>query len=159
MKKVFLSAFLFLLTNSFQPFARAQEKVIVEPMLVQDQSRAFVRSEAGEEQFVTRPGRIFTEGGNYEGIALPYLISAPKPVVYPRWAVRQGWQGRFVIALEVLTDGTVGRYYVMRSTGHRMLDHAALRAVRTWKFHPAVRDGKAVVECVQIPVVFKLDQE
>ena len=61
-----------------------------------------------------------------------------------------------MIAVEILTDGSVGRFYVMQSTGHHSLDEAATQAVKSWKFHPAMRNGKPVVECIQVPVVFKL---
>lgn len=102
-------------------------------------------------------GPVFTEGGDYSGMTLPYLISYSKLVRYPRWAIKQGWQGRFVIAIEVLLNGTVGRYKVMESTGHRLLDRAATEAVRTWKFKPAMKDGKPVVTCIEIPVIFQLE--
>ena len=86
----------------------------------------------------------------------PFLVSTPKPISYPQWALRQGWEGRLSIAVEVLKDGHVGRMQVMQSTGYRLLDEAATKAVRTWKFHPAMKNGQAIVECVQIPVTFKI---
>jgi len=106
-----------------------------------------------------KPGLVFTEGGDYAGMRLPYLVSDPKTIFYPRWAVRQGWQGKCVIAIEVLLDGTVGRFQIMHSTGYRVLDDQAVKAVRSWKFHPAVKDGKQIVTCVEIPVFFKLTVE
>lgn len=108
------------------------------------------------DKLAVKPGQVFTEAGDYRGITLPYLISQPQPISYPRWAIRQGWQGRFVIAIEVLKDGRVGRYKVMKSTGRRILDKAATDAVRSWKFQPAVKNGKWVVTCIEIPVTFEL---
>ncbi len=108
------------------------------------------------DKLTVKPGQVFTEGGDYRGMILPYLISQPKPISYPRWAIRQGWQGRFVIAIEIRTDGTVGRYKVMKSTGRRILDKVATDAVRSWKFQPAVKNGKIVVTCIEIPVIFEL---
>ena len=103
-------------------------------------------------------GQVFSEG-DVTGLTLPYLISNPKPIVYPRWAVQQGWQGDFAIALEVLADGSLGRYMVMHSTGHKILDDAATKAVLAWSFHPAMKNGNPIVECVQIPVRFQLQAE
>jgi TonB family protein len=76
-----------------------------------------------------RPGQVFTQGGDYSGMALPYLISEPALIVYPRWAVERNWEGQFEIAVEVLLDGSVGRYKVMHSTGHDLLDQTATQAV------------------------------
>jgi protein TonB len=73
--------------------------------------------------------------------------------------MEQGWEGEFVIAVEILENGSVGRTYVMKSTGHKKLDEAATEAVTSWKFHPATRNAKPVVECVQIPVTFQLKSE
>lgn len=108
------------------------------------------------DKLTVKPGQVFTEGGDYRGTALPYLVSDPQPIAYPRWAIRQGWQGKFVIAIEIKTDGTVGRYKVMKSTGRRVLDRVATDAVRSWKFHPAVKNGNIIVTCIEIPVTFEL---
>lgn len=122
-------------------------------------SNLFSVTVTSQGKLVATPGEVFTEGGDYTGITLPYLISDPVPITYPHWAVRQGWQGKFVIAIEVLTDGTVGRYSVAQSTGHEMLDEVAIKAVKTWKFHPAMEGGVAVVTCVEIPIFFNLEAE
>lgn len=157
MKKMILSA-VFLL--SFASLAHAQEAVSMEPMqagistAAGNSNSGFIVT--GDDKLIARPGALFTQGGDYSGIELPYLVSTPKPIKYPRWALRQGWEGRFIIAVEVLIDGTVGRYYVMQSTGHKILDKAATEAVRTWKFHPAMKNGKPIVECAQVPVTFKI---
>lgn len=110
----------------------------------------------GKDQLILKPGPVFTEGDDAHEISLPYLISAVKPISYPRWAVHQGWEGDFIIAIEILKEGNVGRFYVMKSTGHEVLDKAATEAVRTWKFQPALKKGKAVVTCIQIPVRFQI---
>lgn len=113
----------------------------------------------GQGQLAAKPGPVFTEGGNYAGMMLPYLESTPKPISYPRWAIRQGWEGRFVIAIEVLLDGTVGRYKVMESSGHSLLDATAVKAVKSWKFHPAMKEGNPTVTCIEVPVIFQLSKD
>lgn len=160
MKKLLISA-AFLL--SFVSAAQAQDRVAMETAMpssaltsMKDSGGGFIVT--GTDKLITKPGSVFAQGGNYEGIDLPYLVSTPKPIEYPRWALRQGLEGYFVIAVEVLTDGTVGRYHVMESTGHKALDEAATKAVRTWKFHPAMKNGQPIVECVQIPVTFKIGE-
>ncbi len=113
----------------------------------------------GDGKLIPEPGSIFTQGGDYEGKEMPYLVSTPQPISYPRWAIRQGWEGRLSLAIEVRTDGTVGKTKVMQSTGHKILDQAAEKAIRTWHFHPTMKDGRAIRDCVQIPVTFKLDDK
>lgn len=121
--------------------------------------QAFSLIVTGDGQLTVKPGAVFTEGEGDRGMMLPYLVSHPKSILYPRWAVRQGWQGKLVLALEILTSGNVGRYQVMQSTGHRMLDEEALTAVKTWKFHPAMQNSKPVLTCIQIPISFELEKE
>jgi protein TonB len=110
-------------------------------------------------KLIAKAGPVFTQGGDYTGMTLPYLISSPKPIRYPRWAIQQGWEGRFVLAVEIKLDGSVGRTKVMQSTGRKMLDEAATNAVSTWKFKPAVKNGKDIVTCIEIPVVFELSEK
>ncbi len=146
---------------TFIPAASAAERIVIENVAVQkaEQNSSFIPFSTiimEDGKLIAKAGPVFTDGGDYSGMVLPYLISSPKPIKYPRWAISQGWQGRFVIAIEILMDGTVGRYKVMKSTGHRMLDNAATKAVRTWKFKPAVKDGKVVATCIEIPVTFEL---
>ena len=104
-------------------------------------------------------GPAFTNGGSYSGMTLPYLRAYTHPVSYPRWAVRQGREGKFVIAIEVLENGKVGRFHVVKSTGFHMLDEAATKAIRTWEFHPAIKNGKPIRSCIEIPVLFVLNKE
>lgn len=144
------------------PAGFAAERMVIENVPVPKTEQAsssisFSTTIMEDGKLIATAGPVFTQGGDYSGMTLPYLISHPKPVPYPRWAVKQGWQGRFVIAIEVLLNGTVGRYKVMESTGHRLLDEAAAEAVRTWKFKPAVKQGKPVVTCIEIPVIFRLE--
>ncbi len=162
MNKNFISAFILFSLISFSQ-AQAQENIALEPMqaavsaAAKDAGSGFIVT--GSDKLIAQPGAVFTRGGNYEGIDLPYLNSTPKPITYPRWAIRQGWEGRITIAVEVLKDGTVGRTQVMQSTGHLILDEAAVKAVKTWRFQPAMKNGQPIVECSQIPVTFKLSDK
>ena len=108
---------------------------------------------------IAKPEALLAEGGDYRGIQLPYLVSTPKSISYPAWAAQEKWEGRFVIAVEILTDGRIGRRQIMTSTGHSTLDEAATQAVLSWKFHPATKSGKPIVECIQIPIIFSLSSE
>ena len=163
MKKMLpLFVFLSLFSLALLSQAYAQEGVMPQPLNAgndswMNDSLSFTITSSGK--LLTKPGPVFTEGGNYEGIVLPYLTSTPKPISYPRWAIRQGWEGKVSIALEILPNGKVGRTKVMQSTGYPLLDKTADKAVHGWNFHPAMKDGKAIVTCIQIPISFKLLEE
>lgn len=147
--------------TAFIPAASATDRIVIGNVTVpkaeqNSSSLPFSTTIIEDGKLIAKTGPVFTEGGDYSGMVLPYLASSPKPIQYPRWAINQGWQGRLVMAIEILTDGTVGRYKVMKSTGHRMLDSAATDAVRTWKFKPAIKDGNVITTCIEIPVTFEL---
>lgn len=156
--KIALLIMTFFLTASS---AYAVEKMAVETVLPSTEAAQEMMPllVTGQDELILKPGTVFSEGGRREGMELPYLISNPAPIQYPRWALRQGWQGDFSIAIEITKDGNVGRYKVMKSTGHSVLDEAATKAVQSWKFHPAMKNGGAIVTCIQIPVRFQINEE
>lgn len=79
----------------------------------------------------------------------------PKPE-YPFVARNRGYQGRVVLQVDVLPDGTAASVELTSSSGYDSLDAAALRTVRQWRFVPARRNGRPVAAAVTVPVLFKL---
>ncbi len=154
---------LILLIQGFQPLAAAGESAGVDPLPnalapASSFSGHFTLTVTGDGELIPSPGPVFTVGDE-EGVILPYLLDHPKRIAYPRWAIRQGWEGNLILAVEILTDGSVGRLQVMKSTGYKLLDKTASKAIQHWKFHPATKDGKPVLTCIQIPVDFKLEEK
>jgi protein TonB len=85
------------------------------------------------------------------------LGSAENPLPrYPWRARRQGIEGRVVIRLMVAADGTPERISVLRSSGYAILDRAAVRTFRDWRFRPATRAGIAVASSLDVPISFRL---
>lgn len=82
----------------------------------------------------------------------------PTPV-YPAAARRAGYEGAAVIRARIQIDGSADRVEIKKSSGYGILDQAALEAVRKWRFIPARRGNEAVVEWVEIPWKFKLEEE
>ena len=154
-------ALVLLLVSACMPIGFSAESIAIDSIssLQAESTSSFSMIVTRDGKLIAKPGSLFTKGGNYEGIQLPYLLSTPKPIAYPAWAIKESWEGRFAIAIEVLTDGSVGRYKVMESTGNATLDKTATQAVLSWKFHPAIKDGKPIRECIQIPVIFQLSSE
>ncbi|WP_233634538.1 energy transducer TonB, partial [Burkholderia cenocepacia] len=75
---------------------------------------------------------------------------------YPAFAQDQGWEGRVVLRVHVLANGTPDSVEVRTSSGRRMLDSAAVAAVKRWTFVPAKRGDEAVDGWVNVPIDFKL---
>lgn len=84
----------------------------------------------------------------------PEARYAPEPE-YPPIARGAGIEGRVVIEALVSREGAVRA--VREREGNPILLAAASKAVRTWKFRPALWNGKPVAAWVAIPVVFRLD--
>ncbi|WP_310600587.1 TonB family protein [Desulfobulbus sp.] len=83
-----------------------------------------------------------------------YRDNPPPP--YPEPARRLRLEGTVVLEALVNGVGTVNDLAVHASSGHRLLDDAALRAVRSWLFEPGKRGGMPVATTVLVPVRFAL---
>lgn len=81
----------------------------------------------------------------------------PPPPRYPAPAVRANLQGTVLLRIHVDADGVPTHAAVERSSGHRILDRAAVEyAMRRLRFKPAQREGRAVAAIAQVPVAFTL---
>lgn len=85
----------------------------------------------------------------------PAAVEMPRPT-YPRMAKQRGWQGLVVVAVEVNELGCANTVTVKQSSGHAMLDDAAIDAARRWHFRPARKDGRDITASVEVPVRFSL---
>ncbi|MBE9485828.1 MAG: energy transducer TonB, partial [Chloroflexi bacterium] len=75
---------------------------------------------------------------------------------YPRSARRRGWEGEVWLRVRVAESGQVLKVRIERSSGHSILDRAALEAVRHWRFRPGRLGIKPVAVDVRVPVCFEL---
>jgi periplasmic protein TonB len=84
---------------------------------------------------------------------------ASPPPDYPVRARRRGEQGTVMLRVLVGSDGAVLRAEIAQSSGYRLLDDAAVEAVRKrWRFVAARRDGEAVESWVIVPIRFALTE-
>ncbi|MCH2485780.1 MAG: energy transducer TonB, partial [Gammaproteobacteria bacterium] len=79
----------------------------------------------------------------------------PKPH-YPLLARSQGIEWRVLVNVLISVRGTVKTIGVGQSSGSRLLDKAAVQAVKKWRFHPVLHNGKAIPSSESVPIVFKL---
>lgn len=82
-------------------------------------------------------------------------LSNPSPI-YPESALDRGLEGTVLLRVRVLAGGEAEAVEVQTSSGYRILDDAAIRTVRKWKFVPATRGGSPVDGWANVPIVFKL---
>lgn len=83
-------------------------------------------------------------------------LNNPAPQ-YPALSRRLGEQGRVMLDVYILPDGSVGEIKLNRSSGFPRLDNAALQAVKTWKYVPAKRGDTAIPFWYVQPVSFVLN--
>lgn len=86
----------------------------------------------------------------------PADFTSNPPPNYPRAAVAQGLEGTVLLRLHVSNRGDVVDVEIIRSSGHGVLDRAAVDAVTRWKGSPARRWGRATDSVEVLPLRFKL---
>jgi len=87
--------------------------------------------------------------------AIPRYKSNPPPE-YQAIARRREYEGRVLLSAMISVDGNVVGVKVKESSGHLILDRAAMKAVEAWEFEPARRMGSPVPMSVDVPVRFVL---
>jgi TonB family protein len=87
------------------------------------------------------------------GVMAANLVSASPPS-YPKLAGLTHMQGKVVMQAIISKDGTVQNLHVIQ--GHRLLRGAAKNAVRTWRYHPYLVNGKPVEVATIVSVDFTL---
>ena len=80
------------------------------------------------------------------------------PPQYPWQARRMGIEGRVVLQVEILQNGSAGRIEIRRSSGHELLDQAAIEAVGGWRFDPARVAGEPITAWAEVPISFRLTE-
>jgi len=81
----------------------------------------------------------------------------PARPLYPRHAREMGWEGTVVLRMEISADGAVAEVKVQRTSGHRMLDQAAVATAQGWRFAPETDGGFTMPAVVDVPVRFDLE--
>jgi protein TonB len=106
-----------------------------------------------------RPAMTESESGSTELITLSesevdYLV---RPTVrYPSLAKRAKQQGTVILLVIINTSGWVDNIRIYQSSGHAQLDQAAVRAVRSLRVRPYLRNGVSMPIEIRVPVEFSL---
>jgi TonB family protein len=99
----------------------------------------------------TPPTGVFRVGG---AVSAPKEVHAPVPE-YSDEARKAKLQGTCVLLVIVGRDGRPRDIRVLRTLGLG-LDEKAIEAVKTWRFEPAMKDGKPVAALISVEVHFHL---
>ncbi|KGK19757.1 hypothetical protein EA25_20315 [Vibrio navarrensis] len=95
--------------------------------------------------------------------SLPILLDRPsyleRPVQpkYPRLAQKRGIEGTAMIEIWLDEKGEQIKSVLIASSGAEMLDNAALKATKAWRFSPHVENGRRMPSRIRVPVRFSLD--
>ena len=134
------------------PVATAATAPPVENIREQQTSPAPPQPAAQAQGNLAIDGSVAEDGGPSADAS---AVGNTKPV-YPRISRSLGEQGRVLLDVYVLADGTVGEIRLHQSCGYERLDEAALLAVRQWRFKPARQAGKQVAAWYVQPISFSL---
>lgn len=95
--------------------------------------------------------------GKRGGFIAPSILSKVEPP-YPQAARQAGMEGTVLVKIEILANGRSGNILVSRSSGHEILDEAAIATVEQWRFVPAKdrTSGQAIACYTTIPISFRL---
>jgi TonB family protein len=100
-----------------------------------------------------------TEDGGAEGTqATPprVILKSQKAPLYPPAAEAARFEGKVYLELIVMADGSVGNVRVVECTHTKLgFEEASIKAVKQWRFEPAILDGEPVDYTMQFDLNFR----
>lgn len=75
---------------------------------------------------------------------------------YPEAAMDRGLEGTVLMKVSVQPNGKPDSVTVTKSSGHSILDAAAVSTVKLWSFVPAMRGKTPIAGWVTVPITFNL---
>ncbi|CAM4107533.1 TonB family protein [Vibrio neonatus] len=98
-----------------------------------------------------------SESAKPKMISKPTFSAKPTAVNYPKLAQRRGWQGNTLVEIWINEEGQQMKQLIVHSSGHEILDIAAVKAVTKWKFQRRNEQGQRMAYRVQVPINFQLN--
>lgn len=84
-------------------------------------------------------------------------IYAPRPN-YPIQARLNNWEGSVLLEVTVGPDGQVQQATVLQSSDYSILDRAAQKTLKKWRYQPFDEDGLAVIWLTRVRIKFVLEE-
>jgi TonB family protein len=85
-----------------------------------------------------------------EPLKLEPVYYAPRPE-YPQSARKQHLEGTGMAEIHIQPDGSVASVNMLRSTGHKILDEAAMHGFLGWRFRPHS------LTIVRVPIEYRMN--
>lgn len=130
--------------------ALQEEKVEEEPVENESLTEKIIEKKPLSEKAIEqKPGGVLKKIN-------PSLVNGKKQV-YPRAAKKRNIEGTVILELFIAPDGSTTRCIISQSSGFSILDKAALKAAKSWKFTAGSLNGVKTGMLVKVPVMYKLD--
>jgi TonB family protein len=126
------------------------EKQVVKPVAKVVERQTLSQTVGKDKVTVQSTGGAISE-------AKPDYLKNPAPE-YPETARRRGYEGIVFLTADIDKNGSPVKVEIEKSSGHAILDEAALKAVKTWKFLPGKVGNLPIESTVRVPVRFYLDE-
>jgi TonB family protein len=98
--------------------------------------------------------------GGGEGVSIPEVTGArilfKTEPAYPNISRLREEEGVVLLRITITAFGAIGSISVEKTSGFARLDEAAMKAVRQWRFAPAMRGSEAIATTTTVPVRFEL---
>jgi len=105
------------------------------------------------------PNRVGLRLGLEDGPLRPPAAIRGDVFEFPRSAWEDGIGGTTVLKIMIDADGTVDSAIVLQSSGHKLLDSAAVANSSKLLYRPAEQGGEAVPIWGRLPVIYPLPGE
>ena len=90
---------------------------------------------------------------------MPVMQNDQAPFDYPGRAYRERIGGQVRLRIHIAASGSVDSAYVLESSGHAVLDSAALAGARRLRYRPARQGERPVAVWAVLPVRYPLPEE
>ncbi len=132
-------------------------EAIQSPPVIQDMSppKPIVKPVVVKKQEVVKTRRISSQVMKVQ--ANPNYFQNPPPE-YPELAKQMRQEGFVMLAVDVDREGIPIKVEIKQSSGYRLLDQAAVKAVSHWKFQPGSIGNIPVESVVTVPIRFRLEK-
>ena len=143
-----------LITDEKQVFDNSFMHVAKEPVL------DIERTEVVTPPDGDRSGEVAKKFGSGEGVSIPQISGArilfKTEPAYPNISRLREEEGVVLLRITITAFGAIGNVSVEKTSGFARLDEAAVKAVREWRFAPAMRGSEAIATTTTVPVRFEL---
>ena len=129
-----------------------------EVIKVEEQQKPAIKKSVALEKIISQVQKqLLTPRAQVKVEARPDYIQNPPPA-YPELAKKMRQGGMVMLSVDVDRAGDPVNVEIIQSSGYSLLDQAASKAVRHWKFQPGSIGSVPVESTVTVPIRFRLER-